>query len=181
MPVANRGNMEERLYDLIFICMPATPEEEISKLIGVLEQAVNDRGGKIEKTEKWGTRKMAYRVSKQREGYYVYMALRSAHGELIKELERRLRVSDPVIKYMTVRLDEEIKRQQKLVGRRDRRAKRRPRKTAAAPSPMPGTGTVPSAAPAGGGAAGPGAGAPPAGVGASPASSPAGEQGTPTS
>ena len=174
MPVANRGNMEERLYDLIFICMPATPEEEISKLIGVLEQAVNDRGGKLEKTEKWGTRKMAYRVSKQREGYYVYMALRSAQGELIKELERRLRVSDPVIKYMTVRLDEEIKRQQKLVGRRDRRAKRRPRKTAAAPSPMPGP--VPSAAPAGGGAAGPGAGG-----GASPANSPAGEQGTPTS
>ena len=171
--------MEERLYDLIFICMPATPEEEISKLIGVLEQAVNDRGGKIEKTEKWGTRKMAYRVSKQREGYYVYMALRSAQGELIKELERRLRVSDPVIKYMTVRLDEEIKRQQKLVGRRDRRAKRRPRKTAAAPSPMPGTGT--GAAPAGGGAAGPGAGAPPAGGGASPANSSPGEQGTPTS
>src|ERR1700730_11677298 len=163
MPVANRGNMEERLYDLIFICVPATPEEEISKLIGVLEQAVNDRGGKLEKTEKWGTRKMAYRVSKHREGYYVYMALRSAQGELIKELERRLRVSDPVIKYMTVRLDEEIKRQQKLVGRRDRRAKRRPRKTAAAPSPLPGPG------------------APPAGVGAAPASSPAGEQGTPTS
>ena len=179
MPAANRGNMEERLYDLIFICMPATPEEEITKLIGVLEQAVNDRGGKIEKTEKWGTRKMAYRVSKQREGYYVYMALRSAQGELIKELERRLRVSDPVIKYMTVRLDEEIKRQQKLVGRRDRRAKRRPRKTASTPSPMPGTGT--GAAPAGGGAAGPGAGAPPAGGGASPANSPAGEQGTPTS
>lgn len=165
--------MEERLYDLIFICMPATPEEEITKLIGVLEQAVNDRGGKLEKTEKWGTRKMAYRVSKQREGYYVYMALRSAQGELIKELERRLRVSDPVIKYMTVRLDEEIKRQQKLVGRRDRRAKRRPRKTAAAPSAAP--------AGAGGGAAGPGVGAPPAAGGASPANAPAGEQNTPTS
>jgi small subunit ribosomal protein S6 len=165
--------MEERLYDLIFICMPATPEEEITKLIGVLEQAVNDRGGKLEKTEKWGTRKMAYRVSKQREGYYVYMALRSAQGELIKELERRLRVSDPVIKYMTVRLDEEIKRQQKLVARRDRRAKRRPRKAAAgAPSPMPAPGTAPGAAPSGGSTAGPGSGAPPAAGGASPANPP---------
>jgi small subunit ribosomal protein S6 len=173
MPAANRGIMEERLYDLIFICMPATPEEEITKLIGVLEQAVNDRGGKLEKTEKWGTRKMAYRVSKQREGYYVYMALRSAQGELIKELERRLRVSDPVIKYMTVRLDEEIKRQQKLVGRRDRRAKRRPRKAAAgAPSPMPAPGTASGAAPSGGNAAGPGSGAPPAAGGASPANPP---------
>ncbi len=173
MPAANRGIMEERLYDLIFICMPATPEEEITKLIGVLEQAVNDRGGKLEKTEKWGTRKMAYRVSKQREGYYVYMALRSAQGELIKELERRLRVSDPVIKYMTVRLDEEIKRQQKLVARRDRRAKRRPRKAAAgAPSPMPAPGTAPGAAPSGGSTAGPGSGAPPAAGGASPANPP---------
>ncbi len=98
-------------------------------------------GGKMEKMEKWGTRKMAYRVAKQREGYYVYMALRSAQGELIKELERRLKVSDPVIKYMTVRLDEEIKRQQKLVGRRERRAKRRPRKPAGA-SAGPGAGST---------------------------------------
>ena len=163
--------MEDRLYDLIFICMPATPEEEITKLIGVLEQAVADRGAKVEKLEKWGARKMAYRVSKQREGYYVYMALRSAHGEVIKELERRLRVADPVIKYMTVRLDEEIKRQQKLVGRRDRRAKRRPRKTTSsgagpAPGSGSGTGTIPgpgaappAAAPA---AAGPDEQTPPA-------------------
>jgi small subunit ribosomal protein S6 len=137
---------------LIFICMPATPEEEITRLIGVLEQAVADKGARLEKIEKWGARKMAYRVSKQREGYYVYMALRSGQGEVIKELERRLRVADPVIKYMTVRLDEEIKRQQKLVGRRERRAKRRPRKPAGA-SAAPGagstqgTGTVPGAGP----------------------------------
>ena len=144
--------MEERLYDLIFICMPATPEEEITRLIGVLEQAVADKGARLEKIEKWGARKMAYRVAKQREGYYVYMALRSAQGEIIKELERRLRVADPVIKYMTVRLDEEIKRQQKLVGRRERRAKRRPRKPAGASAgpgagSTQGTGNVPPAAP----------------------------------
>jgi small subunit ribosomal protein S6 len=108
---------------------------------------------------------MAYRVSKQREGYYVYMALRSAHGEVIKELERRLRVADPVIKYMTVRLDEEIKRQQKLVGRRDRRAKRRPRKTAASAA-GPGSGSVPGAVP----------GAPPS----TPAGPAPGEQAAPT-
>jgi len=133
--------MEERLYDLIFICMPATPEEEIAKIIAVIEHAVVEQGGKIEKTEKWGTRKMAYRVSKQREGFYVYISLRSSHGELIKELERRLKVNDVVIKYQTVRLDEEIKRQQKLVGRRERRSRRRPRKPAA------GAGTGAPAAP----------------------------------
>jgi len=122
--------MEERLYDLIFICRPDTPEEEINKIIATLEQAAAERGGKVDKTEKWGTRKLAYRVAKQREGFYVYLVLRSTQGEMIKELERRLKVADPVIKYLTVRLDEEIKRQQKLVKRRERRSARRPRKSA---------------------------------------------------
>ena len=128
--------MEERLYDLVFICMPATPDEEITKIIGTLEHAITEHGGKVEKVEKWGTRRMAYRVAKQREGAYVYIAMRTSRGELIKELERRLRVTDAVIKYMTVRLDEEIKRQQKLIGRRERRARRRP-KPAAAAAPAP--------------------------------------------
>src|SRR5579862_8056149 len=120
--------MAERLYDLIFICMPTTPEEEIAKIVSTLEQTASEHGGKVEKVEKWGTRKMAYRVAKQREGSYVFISMRTSRGELIKELERRLRVNDAVIKYMTVRLDEEIKRQQKLVGRREKRARRRPRK-----------------------------------------------------
>jgi small subunit ribosomal protein S6 len=66
----------------------------------------------------------------------VYMVVRSAHGEVVKELERRLKVADPVMKYLTVRVDEELKRQDKLKKHRERRAARRPRKT------------VPSAAPA---------------------------------
>jgi len=124
--------MEERMYDLVFICLPATPEEDIAKIISTLEHTTTEHGGKVEKVEKWGQRKMAYRVAKQREGLYVYMALRSSQGDVIKELERRLKVSDIVIKYMTVRLDEEIKRQQKLVGRRERRARRRPPKSGGA-------------------------------------------------
>ncbi len=141
--------MEERLYDLIFICLPTTPEEEVAKIIATLEQVIADRGGKVEKVDKWGIRKMAYRVAKQREGYYVVMSLRGAQPDLIKELERRLKVSDAVIKYMTVRLDEEIKRQQKLVGKRERRARQRPRKTAGASGAAGPTGTTgPAAEPA---------------------------------
>ncbi len=122
--------MEERLYDLIFICRPDTPEEEITKLVSTLEHAATERSGKVEKVEKWGTRKLAYRVRRHREGYYVYLLLRSTQGEMIKELERRLKVADPVIKYLTVRLDEELKRQKKLAQRRERKASRRPRKSA---------------------------------------------------
>lgn len=126
--------MEERLYDLIFICRPDTLETEIDKLIATLQHAVDEKQAKLEKVEKWGTRRLAYRVKRLREGFFVYMLLRSSHGELLKELERRLRVSDAVVKYLTIRLDEEIKRQEKFAKRRERRAARRPRKTAATPA-----------------------------------------------
>jgi small subunit ribosomal protein S6 len=130
--------MDERLYDLIFICRPATPEEEINKIIATIEHSATEHGGKVEKTERWGTRRLAYRVSKHREGFFVYMVIQSTQGDIIKELERRLKVSDAVIKYQTVRLDEELKRQKKLVQHRERRASRRPRKPGAvSPTPTP--------------------------------------------
>src|SRR6266851_2847158 len=87
--------MEERLYDLIFIVRPATPEDEIKKVLTAVEHTCAEKGGKIEKTEHWGTRKLAYRVAKHREGIYVYQQIRTAHHELIAELERRLRVALP--------------------------------------------------------------------------------------
>ncbi|HUJ40858.1 MAG TPA: 30S ribosomal protein S6 [Candidatus Acidoferrales bacterium] len=119
--------MEERLYDLMFICRPATPEEDIDKIIATLEHTIAERGGKLDKKEKWGARKMAYRVKRHREGYYVLMVLRGTQGDMVHELERRLKVNDAVIKYMTVRLDEDLKRQKRLQQRRERKAARRPR------------------------------------------------------
>jgi small subunit ribosomal protein S6 len=124
--------MEERLYDLIFIVRPTTPEEEIKKVLATIEHACAEKGGKIEKTEHWGTRKLAYKVKKHREGIYVYQQIRTNHGELVHELERRLGVQDAVIKYQTVRLDEDVKRQKKLAEKREQRAARRPRRTTAA-------------------------------------------------
>src|SRR5277367_3214217 len=129
--------MEDRLYDLIFIARPATPEDEIKKVITGIETTCAEKGGKIEKTEHWGTRRLAYKVAKHREGIYVYQQIRTSHGELMAELERRLRVQDVVIKYLTIRLDEDLKLQKKLGDRREKRAARRPRRT-------------PSATPAGG-------------------------------
>lgn len=142
--------MEERLYDLIFICRPATPEDEVAKITATLEHECAEKGAKVEKTEKWGTKKMAYRVAKHREGSYVYLQIRSSNGELIHELERRLKVSDPVIKYLTIRLDEDIKRQQKFARKRERKAAKRPRKQA--PSPGSTSSAAPAAPPAAGGA-----------------------------
>jgi small subunit ribosomal protein S6 len=128
--------MEERLYDLIFIARPATPEDEVKKVEHAVEHACTEKGGKIEKSEHWGTRKLAYRVAKHREGIYVYYQIRTAHGELIAELERRLKVQDSVIKYMTIRLDEDIKRQKKLTTIREKRAARRPKRAAPVAAPV---------------------------------------------
>jgi small subunit ribosomal protein S6 len=146
--------MEDRLYEVIFISRPDTPEAEIDKIIATLQHAAEDKSAKLEKVEKWGRKRMAYKVHKLREGYYVAISLRTSHGELIKELERRLKVSDPVIKYLTIRIDEDLKRQQKLAKHRERRAARRPRKPApapasAAPSPPSAPPTPAPAAPAG--------------------------------
>jgi small subunit ribosomal protein S6 len=143
-----RGHMEERQYDLIFICRPDTPEADVDKVIATVEHAATDKGGKIEKTEKWGRKRMAYRVQRLREGYYVYMVLKSTHGEVVKELERRLKVADPVMKYLTVRVDEELKRQEKLKRHREKRAARRPRKTvpSAGPSAAPAAPAAPAPA-----------------------------------
>lgn len=128
--------MEERLYDLIFICRPDTPEADVEKIVHTLEHAATEKGGKVDKLEKWGTRRLAYRVSKLREGQYIYMLLRGTQGDMIREMERRLKVADQVIKYQTVRLDEEMRHASKMKHRRERRAARRPRRVpAAAPAP----------------------------------------------
>ena len=137
--------MEERLYDLIYIVRPATPEEEIKKVEHTVEHACTEKGAKIEKTEHWGTRKLAYKVAKHREGIYVYYQIRTSHNDLIVELERRLKVQDNVIKYLTIRLDEDLKRQKKLTAIRDKRAARRPKRPVPTPSPAP---TPVAAAPA---------------------------------
>jgi len=69
--------MEERLYDLIFIARPATAEEDVQKVLAVIEHTCTEKGGKVEMAETWGTRKLAYRVAKHREGMYYYQQIRT--------------------------------------------------------------------------------------------------------
>ena len=89
-------------------------------------------GGKVEKIEKMGKRRLAYEVEKQREGHYVLFVI-AANGDIVKECERRLRVMDQVIKYITVRTDEEARRGEKIRNFRQKRAARRGSHTNAAP------------------------------------------------
>jgi small subunit ribosomal protein S6 len=144
--------MEERLYDLIFILRPATPEDEIAKIMKTLETVISAHKGTIVKNENWGTKRLAYRVAKNREGIFIYLQMTTTDGEMVRELERRLKVAEPVIKYQTVRLDEEMKLQKKLVARRELKLSRKPRRTAppsaAAPAATPAAPVAPPAPPA---------------------------------
>lgn len=105
--------MMQRFYEVMFIVRPDVADEDVDKLIAGLEQTVTGGGGKIRSTEKLGKRKLAYMVRKFNDGNYVLLTI-DADGVLIAELERRLRVSEPVIKFITVRMDEEEKRLAKV-------------------------------------------------------------------
>lgn len=96
-------------YELIFITRTDIPEEEVDKLITLVEAAVAGTNGKTEKVEKMGRRRLAYRVHRQREGFYVLYTFEGT-GDTVREFERRLKVSEPVIKYQTVRIDERLKK-----------------------------------------------------------------------
>jgi small subunit ribosomal protein S6 len=92
-------------YEMMFIARTDVPEEEIDKLNTQMESVVSGAGGKTEKVVKMGRRRLAYRVKKQREGFYVLFTF-EGNGDTVREFERRLKVTDAVIKYLTVRLDE---------------------------------------------------------------------------
>ena len=120
-----------RVYELIFILKPDLPEEEIDAAVEQVSSAISEGGATVDKVDKWGKRPLAYEVKHCREGYYVLIQY-SLDGDssLAKEVERRLRVSDAVIKYLTVRTDIEQKRVEKLRKRREERAARKPPTTA---------------------------------------------------
>ncbi len=121
-----------RKYEIMFIVRPDLPEEDVDKLIGQMDGVVTATGGKTEKMDKMGRRKLAYRVGRYREGLYVLFAL-EASGDTVKEFERRLKVTDAVIKFLTVRVDEEQKRGAKLKEARAKQASKQPRPKPAAP------------------------------------------------
>jgi small subunit ribosomal protein S6 len=127
-----------RTYELMFIVRPDMPEEDLDKLISTLESQVTTSGGTVKNVEKMGKRRLAYMVRRFSDGVYVLLTAEGSGG-LIHELERRLRVTEPVIKFLTVRVDEEQKRLDKVKKLRDAR-----KKASAAPAP-PVTPEVPAA------------------------------------
>jgi len=124
----------------MFIVRPDMTEEDQDKLISTLETAVTSSGGQVKSMEKMGKRRLAYMVRRFHDGMYILLTFEGSGG-LVHELERRLRVTEPVIKFLSVRIDEEQKRLDKIKALKAARRK-------AAPAPAPATAEATGEAPA---------------------------------
>ena len=138
--------MEQRTYEVMFIVRPDMQDEDVDKLVANLESNANTAGAKIQATERWGKRKLAYDVRRFSEGNYILMKF-DADGKAIHEVERRLRVAEPVIKFITVRTDEKQKKLEKIAKLRATKVKRSATEAAAAPAAEAPAAEAPAAEP----------------------------------
>ena len=140
----------QRIYELMFIVRPDMVEEDLDKLISTLETQASNAGATVKNVERMGKRRLAYMVRGFADGMYILFTL-EGDGTQIHELERRLRVTEPVIKFLTVRVDEEQKRLEKIKKLRDAKVRTRPAVAApAAPAPAAEPVAAPAAETAGG-------------------------------
>jgi small subunit ribosomal protein S6 len=137
----------QRVYEVMFIVRPDAAEEDVDKLIAGFTTTVTGGGGVVKTGEKMGRRKLAYMVRKFSDGNYVLLTI-EANGAVVLELERRLRVTEPVIKFITVRIDEEEKRLAKVKALRGTRRKVSAEHAAPAAAPVAAAVAAPVVAPA---------------------------------
>src|SRR3954453_2569421 len=131
--------MSSRQYELIYILPPETAEQQANELHGQVSDIVSRMNGQIEKTDNWGRRKLAYEIGKFKEGVYVLEVINGS-GELMKELDRRLKVIDEVVRHLIVRVDEEKKVVDRTRTKRQSEGERRRVKRGLPPERQPGEG-----------------------------------------
>jgi len=131
--------MAERQYELVYILPPDSSEQQVAELHEQVDSVVSRMSGHIEKTDNWGRRKLAYEIGPHKEGVYVLEVI-NGPGELMKELDRRLRVLDQVIRHIIVRVDEEKKVVDRTRTKRQTNSERRRVKRGLPPQRQPGEG-----------------------------------------
>ncbi|MGE3511335.1 MAG: 30S ribosomal protein S6 [Vicinamibacterales bacterium] len=131
--------MADRQYELIYLLPPETSEEQAGELHAQVEAIVGRLNGQIEKTENWGRRRLAYEIGHYKEGVYVLEVI-NGNGNLMKELDRRLKVMDQVVRHMIVRVDEEKKVVERTRTKRQTESERRRVKRGLPPQRQPGEG-----------------------------------------
>jgi small subunit ribosomal protein S6 len=115
----------QRQYEVVFIVDPTADDDEVTRLTESLKQIATDQGGTVTKTESMGRRQLAYEILHKTEGSFVLLEIEGS-GKEIAELERRMRVNDRIIRYITVRVDEDRRRAEKFRAKRARKAEKRP-------------------------------------------------------
>jgi len=116
---------EKRTYEVIFIVDPEVADDEVMKLSEGVQKIITGQGGSITKTEMMGKRQLAYEINHKRDGSYVLLEVEGSGAE-IAEVERRMRVNDQILRYMTIRVDEDRRRAQKFKTRRAAKAAKKP-------------------------------------------------------
>jgi len=131
--------MADRQYELVYILPPDSTEQQVAELHEQIAQVVARMHGQVEKNENWGRRRLAYEIGHNKEGVYVLDVINGS-GELMKELDRRLKVMDQVIRHMIVRVDEEKKVVERTRTKRQSESERRRVKRGLPPQRQPGEG-----------------------------------------
>ena len=131
--------MADRQYELVYILNPDATEQQVADLHAQVEAVVSRMNGQIEKAENWGRRRLAYEVAHHKEGIYLLDVI-NGPGELMKELDRRLRVMDQVVRHLIVRVDEEKKVVDRTRSKRQSESERRRVKRGLPPVRQPGEG-----------------------------------------
>ncbi len=110
-----------RNYEVVFVAAPTLDSEELDGFIDHIQAVVEGKNGKVVKVDNWGKKTLAYRIKKFREGYYVVLNI-EGDGGAIAELERRFRVTDYILRFISVRIDEDLKRSEKIKAARQKKA-----------------------------------------------------------
>jgi small subunit ribosomal protein S6 len=116
--------VNDRVYEILFIADPELGEPEADALAAQVQGYVEREGGRVQKVEKWGKKRLAYLVGKHREGYYVLVVVEGG-GAVVKEVERRLTVTDGILRFLTVRVDEDLRKAERRKARRAAAEERR--------------------------------------------------------
>jgi small subunit ribosomal protein S6 len=128
-----------RKYELVYVVSPDATDEQVADLHTQVDAIVQRMGGQIEKSDNWGRRKLAYEIGRHKEGTYVLEVI-NGNGDLMKEIDRRLRVTDLVIRHLTVRVDEEQGVVERMKARRTDTSRRRRVARGLPPDRQPGEG-----------------------------------------
>jgi small subunit ribosomal protein S6 len=126
-----------RNYEVVFVAAPTLTSEELDSFINHIQTVVEGKNGKVVKVDNWGKKSLAYKIKKFREAYYVILSI-EGDGSAIAEVERRFRVTDYIIRFISVRIDEDVKRSEKIKAARQKKGSKTASNVSTIPDPLMG-------------------------------------------